>query len=79
MTRRINSAEATAYPVWVILSGKRTMRFEAGPWFSREAAEVHLQAKAHRYPKSAYVYCASGHMSGDYRALCDEAATEVKP
>lgn len=79
MTRRINAAEATAYPVWVILSGKRTMRFEAGPWFSREAAEVHLKAKAHRYPKSAYVYCASGHMSGDYRALCEEAAAEVKP
>lgn len=74
MTRRIPDAEATAYPVFVILSGGRTMRFEAGPWFTREAAEIHLKAKAHRYPKSAYVYCASGHMSGDYRQLCEESA-----
>ena len=69
--RAIPSAEATDYPVWLIMSGKFHDRYHAGPWFSREAADEHLAAKRHRYPKSAVVYCASGHMSADYRHLCE--------
>lgn len=74
----IPSAEATAYPVWIIVSGKFHDRYHAGPWFSREAAEEHLDAKRHRYPRGAIVYCHSGHMSADYRHLCETGTLPPK-
>lgn len=67
--------EATVYPFWVIaIKGGAVIRrpvMLAGFWFSREAAEAHLKAKAHRYPKKAFVYCESGHSSTDVRKLYD--------
>lgn len=68
--RAIKNADSTDYPVFIIVSGKNG-KYHAGPWFTRAAAERHLRAKAHDFPKSAYVYTASGHMSADYRHLCE--------
>lgn len=63
--------EATAFPFFGIIDGRRLpdLVWIAGPWFSREAAKGHLRRKSHRYPPSAIVYCFSGHMSGDWRAV----------
>lgn len=68
----IPSAEGTANPFWIIVTLRRggDILYHAGPWFSRAAAEAHLDGKRHRYGKSAVVYCASGHMSNDYVHLC---------
>ena len=69
----IPAAEATQNPVWIIVTIRKggDLLYHAGPWFSRERAEAHLTAKRHRYPRNAVVYCASGHMSEDYRRLCE--------
>ena len=69
--RVLKPAESTDFPIWHIMSGRFHSTYHAGPWFSREAAERHLQGARHRYPKSAVVYCHSGHMSADYRHLCE--------
>ena len=69
--RVIKNTESTDYPVWFIVTGASRPVVYAGPWFSRAAAERHLEATRHNYPRGAYVYCASGHMSDDYRRLCE--------
>ena len=65
--------EATAYPFWYIAqkTGLGCYGMLRGIWFSREAAENHLKNKAHRYSKTAFVYCDSGHDSMQLRALYD--------
>ena len=64
--------DATTFPFWYVAErvgiGKVRMA-SSGFWFSRKAAEAHLMAKAYRYGKNAFVYCGSGHDSGDVRAL----------
>lgn len=60
--------EGTDCPFWYIaVNGggvlRRPVMVSHGIWFSREAAEEHLAAKAHRYPTTAFVYCDSAHMS----------------
>lgn len=69
----IPSAEGTGSPVWIIatLRSGGEVLYHAGVWFRRDRAEKHLAAKRHRYPRNAVVYCASGHMSGDYVHLCE--------
>lgn len=69
----IPNAEATAYPYWIIctISSTGTLALVAGVWFTREAAEQHLKARRHAYPKRAEVFCASGHRSEHYRRLCE--------
>ncbi len=71
--RAIPSAESTDYPVWIIVTMRANgdMLYHAGPWFSRQAAQDYLTSKSYNYPKKAVVYCASGHMSWDYRNLCE--------
>lgn len=73
--------DGTAYPFWAIVTkaGLGGHVFHAGPWFSRASADLHLTNKKHRYPKTAFVYCFSGHMSWDYRNLMDEAKADLKP
>jgi len=75
--RAIPNAEGTAYPVWIVVrDGGRhgvDQAFRAGPWFSREAAEKWLDGHRHQEPGS-YVFCASGHMSQDYRHLCERGS-----
>lgn len=61
-----SSNEATAFPFWYIAEkGRfgRTVMVSRGIWFSREEAEKHLEAKAYRYGKKAFVYCDSAHDS----------------
>lgn len=70
--------EATAYPFWFIairggVAQQGRMVMLRGIWFSREAAETHLKNKAHRYPKSAFVYCDSGHDSFDLKEVYELA------
>lgn len=80
-TRRIPNAEATAYPWWMVIDPVQNMACSAanvgmnpvGQFFSRAAAQAHLDAKRHRYSDRAVVWCGSGHMSADWRALCEEA------
>lgn len=63
-----DKTEGTAFPFWYVavkggaLLGRPVM-VSHGIWFSREAAEEHLRNKAHRYPKTAFVYCDSAHDS----------------
>jgi len=68
--------QSTAYPFWVIavkagaVGGIRIV--SEGLWFSGPRAQEHLENKAHRYPKSAFVYCESAHNSyGGLRYLYD--------
>ena len=74
-----NDNECTAYPYWYIARkgsfGRNVLL--AGIWFSREAAELHLRAKRYNYPKSAFVYCNSGHESNDMKQLYELARKEV--
>ena len=71
--------EATAYPFWFIavrgLNGRNVIL--AGVWFSRQSATEHLKAKSYRYSKSAFVYCASGNDSYDWRTLLDSVRSAV--
>lgn len=73
--------EATAIPIWFIACragaahrGRQVMI--RGFWFNREDAERHLNAKRHRYPKTAYVYCDSGHDSWHIKELYALARAE---
>jgi len=70
-----NDNDGTAYPFWAIVSngGIGNICWHSGPWFNRQDAEQHLKNKTHRYPKKAYVYCFSGHMSHHYTELYDAA------
>jgi hypothetical protein len=64
--------EGTAYPYWLVL-GRGLNRAEqgvwAGPFFSRERAEIWMRSNEHNIGKSAFVYCFSGHTSWHYRDL----------
>ncbi len=59
--------DGTAFPYWYVavkagsVGGVRMV--SEGIWFNRKDAENHLQIKAHRYPKTAFVYCGSAHDS----------------
>lgn len=76
--------EATNLPFWyVAVKGGavigRPVMVSRGIWFSRGAAEEHLKNKAHRYPKTAFVYCDSGHDSVDMKQLYRLASGETGP
>lgn len=62
--------ECTAAPWWAIVSNSmRGHVLHAGPWFSRQTAQSHLEGHRHRYPTKAFVFCFSGQMSEHYQAL----------
>ena len=50
-----------------------------GPFFSREAAQKHVDARRYRYSDRTQVWCLSGHESQDWRAFCMEAPKAVAP
>jgi hypothetical protein len=69
--------EATASPWWSIIDPKQSFRTDSqalydiasmitGPFFSREAAQRHLDAKHYRFSKNAKVFCHSGHDTEQY-------------
>ena len=64
--------EATAYPVWYVVAGKN--EFEAGPFFSRPAAEEYIKKYAN-HPDRCQVKCESGLYSTAYEAILELAAT----
>ncbi|MGE3705686.1 MAG: hypothetical protein AB7I13_10470 [Vicinamibacterales bacterium] len=69
--------EATSFPWWAITT--RALHGEtvhAGPYFSRESAEAYMEAHRYRYPKSARVFCFSGHESPAYRDLYEKARAQ---
>ena len=69
---RDHGVEATAWPFFVIVEKKHhKIVLLAGVWFSRDAAEKALKASRHNFP-GAFVYCASGHLSNDWRELISE-------
>lgn len=73
--------EATAAPYWLILDPRQNMRSGVhdlasqitGPFFSREAAEAHLQGRRYAFGKNAVVYCHSGYWSREYLEACQKS------
>ena len=64
--------DGTQFPYWMVAikaGFHGYVPISSGFWFSRKSAEDHLKAKAHRYPKTAVVYCFSGHDSWHVREL----------
>jgi hypothetical protein len=72
--------DGTNNPIWAIVTkaGLGGHVWHAGPWFSRDAANRHLEGKRHRYPKTAFVYCFSAHMSGHLCEMYENAKAEKK-
>lgn len=70
---KLGNNEGTAYPWWCVVAKNRmgASSILAGPFFSRERAEAHRQARICEYGKGSIVYCFSGYNSGDYRDLVD--------
>lgn len=66
-----DETEATDYPIWAIVkkAGFGQHAWLSGPWFNREDAVRHLNAKRHRYGDKAFVYCFSAHESWHMREL----------
>lgn len=71
--------DGTSYPFWAICSkgGRGNIVFHEGVWFNRKDAEDYLKAKAHNYPRTAFVYCFSGNRSWHMRELYAIAQNEV--
>lgn len=68
--------EATQHPYWLVLRNGVLRACDAvlaGPFFSRDAAVNHMNARSYEYGKKAYVYCFSGHWSRQYKDLRDAA------
>lgn len=73
-----DDTECTGQPFWFIAQhGPRGLYMLKGIWFSRNAAEQHLRWFHHRYPKSAFVYCASG-MDTDIAELRHRVEAEAR-
>ena len=73
--------DATTFPFWgiAIKAGFHGyVMISNGFWFSRKSAQDHLEAKRHRYPKTAVVYCFSGHDSWHVKELYAMANSELK-
>lgn len=70
--------ESTESPYWLILDPRQMFRCNVhelasmitGPFFSREDAENHLEARRYAFSKHAKVYCHSGYWSQKYKNLC---------
>jgi 3-mercaptopyruvate sulfurtransferase SseA len=73
--------EATAHPWWAVVykNGMGARAIAAGPFFSRERAERHLEARRYEYGRGAIVYCFSGHRSQHYVDLREALTPEDRP
>lgn len=73
--------EGTDSPWWVIIDPRQMMSPDAGsvgdmvtgPFFSREDAQEHLEARSHAFTSRAVVYCMTGYWSGQYKRKWREA------
>ena len=81
--------EATASPWWMIIDPRQNMKVNSygisniaamitGPFFSREEAEAHLEARRYAYSKNAGVYCDSGWRSRQYDTAYKTAYAAVR-
>ena len=76
--------EATASPYWLILDPHQMMRPDVdrlanmitGPFFSREDAQAHLEARRHHFSSRACVYCHTGYASQVYATAWRKARQE---
>lgn len=67
--------EGTDSPWWIIIDPNQNMRScvdivagqITGPYFSRKAAQHHLDNRRHAFGKRACVYCMSGYWSKQYK------------
>lgn len=75
--------EATSYPYWIIIDPRQNFLTNnqglhniagmiTGVWFSREAAQKHLDQRRYFFSKNAKVYCHSGYSSQDWRNAIGE-------
>ena len=73
--------EGTESPWWSIIDPRQNMRtgqeachniagMITGPFFSREAAQEHLETRRYNFGKNAVVFCHSGHWSRQYKEAC---------
>lgn len=73
--------EGTESPYWMILDPRQMMRPDystlasmiTGPFFSRESAQAHLEARRYAFGNWAVVYCCSGYSSHEYKTAWREA------
>jgi len=73
--------EGTEAPYWLIIDPFKMLQpsvddvavMISGPFFSREEAEGHLDARRYAFSDRACVYCHSGHASTVYRKAWREA------
>ena len=70
--------DATAHPWWAVVAENRMgpHAILAGPFFSRERAEQHRQARLYEYGKGSIVWCFSGHNSQHYKDLREALKNE---
>lgn len=70
--------DGTSYPYWCICqkAGLGMIAMLDGIWFNRKDAEDYMKAKAHNYPKTAFVYCFSGCHSWHMKELYAIATQE---
>lgn len=70
--------ECTANPFWaVVVNGPCGVQMLAGIWFNRVDAESHLEHRAYRYPKSAFVFCFSADSESHLAEMYDLAKAEL--
>lgn len=72
--------EMTDAPWWVIIDPKgcrpdlhSIAKAITGPFFSREEAQAHLEARYYEFSKRAAVYCKSGYWTREYKGAYDAA------
>jgi hypothetical protein len=73
--------EGTANPYWLIIDPHQMLKPDChsvatmitGPFFSREVAQQHLDARRYAFGKHAAVYCHSAYWSKQYCAMQDAA------
>lgn len=76
--------EGTESPWWAIINPtfgttgnpERVAQCITGPFFSREAAQNHLEARSYAFSKKAIVYCFSGYWSNQYKNAIREGTSE---
>lgn len=81
--------EDTAEPWWIIINPQQNLRkgdsgvyaianMITGPFFSRQEAQEHLQARRYAFSKDAKVFCHSGCWTKQYKEAYRKAEKEAQ-
>lgn len=79
--------ESTESPWWVIIDAREVedptnyhvvASMISGPFFSRESAQRHLNARRYAFGDGAVVYCMSGYPSEEYKSAYRAALRRVQ-